>query len=326
MKERNSTIDFLRGFAMPIMVVIHVTAFYLSEKITYQIWDYTHFVVPIFAFCSAYLYFERKSDSPFNLGYIIKRVKRLLIPYYIYLLVYFSYFLLFKQQAFNLAKIINQALLLGNRDVNWLVVLFLYFLFLLPFIRFLSNKPVYLWTFTIVSFASSIFLLFNAFPFHFRLVMWLPWSTVLIFTYFFVASKNKKRFMIVSIISSILIFSVGKYFLLEQGKTLVFTENKYPPNIYYLAYGMFWVMVLYIFHSKLSIFMKPLQPFFDFMSSHSYSLFFIHFFYLSVVIGTFNYKIIPWWSLGVVLLIVSIITQLGINYLFNFKKTTFARH
>src|SRR3989344_3984886 len=75
MEDRNTTIDFLRGFAMLIMVAIDVTAFYLSQKTTYLVWDYTHFVVPIFVFCSAYLYFERKSDSPFNISYIINDIQ-----------------------------------------------------------------------------------------------------------------------------------------------------------------------------------------------------------------------------------------------------------
>ena len=325
MEDRNTTIDFLRGFAMLIMVMIHVTAFYLSQKTTYLVWDYTHFVVPIFAFCSAYLYFERKSDSPFNISYIIKRVKRLLIPYYFYLLIYFLYLTIFKHQPLGFVPILKHVFLFGGRDLNWLVILFLYFLFLLPFIRFLSNKPLYLWVFTFVSFASSIILLFVKFPYHFRLIMWLPWSAILLFTYFFVTSKNKIRFMLISATMWILIYFVGKYLLLGQGKTLVFTENKYPPNIYYLAYGMFWILVLYIFHNKLSKFIKPVQPFFDFMSRYSYSLFFIHFFFLSVITSTFSYKTIPWWLLSSVLLTISIATQAVINYLFDIKKLTFFR-
>jgi len=325
MKERNSTIDFLRGFAMLIMVVIHVTAFYLSDKNTSLIWDYVHFVVPIFTFCSAYLYFERKSDAPFNISYVIKRVKRLLIPYYIYLLVYFLFFLIFKNQPLNLMIILKQALLFGGRDLNWLVVLFLYFLFLLPFIRFLSSKPIYLWAFAFVSFASSIVLLFVKFPIHFRLIMWLPWSAIILFTYFFVSSKNKDRFITISIIVGFLVYFFGRYLLAMQGKTLVFTENKYPPNIYYLAYGLFWISILYTFHNKLSIFVRPFQPFFDFMSRHSYSLFFIHFFYLSIITTTFSYKKIPWWGLSIFLLVISLITQMGLNYLLNLKKPTFAQ-
>ena len=325
MTERNATIDFLRGFAMLVMVVIHVSAFYLSDKTTYLIWDYAHFVVPIFTFCSAYLYFEKKSVAPFNFSYIFKRIKRLLVPYYIYLLVYFLYLLISKNQPLNFTSVLKQVLLFGGRDLNWLVVLFLYYLLLLPFIRFLSRKSIYLWIFTSISFLSTVLLLFTKFPYHFRLIMWLPWSTVLLFTYFLVTLKNKMRFLTISAISWILIYFIGIYLLLGQDKTLVFTENKYPPNIYYLAYGMFWITVLYVFHNLLSKFIKPMQPFFDFMSRYSYSLFFIHFFYLSVVIGTFNYKAIPWWLLSIVLLIVSLITQLGINYLLKFKKPTFAQ-
>ena len=325
MIERNTTIDFLRGFAMLIMVVIHVTAFYLSEKNTSIIWDYVHFVVPIFTFCSAYLYFEKKSDSPFTISSIIKRAKRLLIPYYIYLLIYFLYLSIFKHLPLGFVPILKHVFLFGGRDLNWLVVLFLYFLFLLPFIRFLSNKPIYLWIFTFISFASSIVLLFVKFPFHFRLIMWLPWSAVLLFTYFFVSSKNKDRFIVISIVVGFLVYFFGRYLLSMQGKTTVFTENKYPPNIYYLAYGLFWITILYTFHNKFSIFIKPIQPFFNFMSRHSYSLFFIHFFYLSIITSSFSYKTISWWTLSIILLIISVVTQIGLNYLFKLKKLTFAR-
>ncbi len=322
--KRNTSIDFLRGLAVLVMIAIHVTAYYLNQKITFIIWDYIHFVVPVFIFCSAYIYFEKDSDAPFNISYVVKRVKRLVIPYYIFLIPFFSYFWFFDRKSFSLNGLKKYVLLMGDRDLNWLVILFIYILLLLPFIRFLSKKKYLLWIFTLVVFSSSIILIFVKPAIHFRLYMWLPWSVVLLFSYMVATLKVKKKFLIISAISWFVIFIFGRYIVQLLGKTLVLTENKYPPNLYYLSYGMFWISVLYLIHSSIKI-PAVIQKFFDFLSQYSYSLFFIHFLYLYILTGTVKFKVYPWWGVSIFLLTVSVITQIILNRMFNIKKLTFFR-
>ncbi len=322
--KRNTSIDFLRGLAVLMMIAIHVTAYYLHQKTTYIIWDYIHFVVPIFAFCSAYVYFEKKSNAPFNLGYIIKRAKRLLIPYYIFLIPFFSYVWIFNRKSFTAAALEKYFLLQGDRDLNWLVILFLYILLLLPFIKFLSGKKYLLWIFFGISVTSSILLMFIKIPIHFRLYMWLPWSIVLLFAYMVATLKDKKRFLFFSALLWLISFLLGRYLVQILGKTLVLTENKYPPNLYYLSYGMFWISIVYLIHNNISV-PQFIQTSFDFLSKYSYSLFFVHFLYLFVIIGEVKYKMYPWWAVSIFLLAISIVTQLILNYLFNIKRLTFFR-
>lgn len=322
--ERNTSIDFLRGLAILVMIVIHVTAYYLNEKVTNSIWDYTHFVVPIFIFCSAFIYFEKSTDAPFNVGYVIKRAKRLLIPYYIFLIPFFTYFFVFDKKSFTISTIQKYTLLLGNRDLDWLVVLFLYILVLLPFIRFLSGKRILFGIFTILAFGSSIALMFIKLPIHFRLYMWLPWSVVLLFAYMVATLKEKKKFLMISVILWVVVFLLGRYIMQLQGKTLVLTENKYPPNLYYLAYGLFWLSFWYLVHSSIKI-PYIVQRFFDFLSQYSYSMFFIHFLYLYIIVSVTKIKIYPWWLVSIFLLIISVITQILLNNIFS-KKITSSQH
>lgn len=321
---RNTSIDFLRGLAVLVMIVIHVTAYYLNQKTTFIIWDYIHFVVPIFAFCSAYIYFQKDTESPFNFEYVAKRAKRLLIPYYIFLVPFFGYFYFLDRKEFTARLIQKYLFLIGDRDLNWLVILFIYFIFLLPFIRFLSGKKHLFLIFVICAFASSIALMFTRLPVGFRIYMWLPWSTVLIFAYMVATLKEKRKFLLISAALWLTSFLLGRYLVQILGKNLVLTENKYPPNLYYLSYGMFWICVWYLIHSSLKI-PGMIQHFFDYLSNYAYSLFFIHFLYLYIIISTVKFKVYPWWLVSMVLVVISIFTQVILNKIFHSKKFTFFR-
>ncbi|MDA1317179.1 MAG: acyltransferase family protein, partial [bacterium] len=79
--QRNTTIDFLRGLAVLLMMLIHVTAYFLSDPIVRNIWDYTHIVVPLFIFCSGFIFFQRGNYS-LDVSSVIKRIKQLILPYY----------------------------------------------------------------------------------------------------------------------------------------------------------------------------------------------------------------------------------------------------
>src|SRR5579864_4521172 len=142
MKERFSEIDDMRGLAILAMVLIHTNAYFLSDKIAETLWNYSQFAVPVFLFCSSYIFFRNRPTHgvmlPFT--YIKKRFMRLLIPYYIFAVIYIlvSYF---EEPAKITGQYILQSLfLVGGIDINWLILLFLFLTFLMPIFTYLEEK------------------------------------------------------------------------------------------------------------------------------------------------------------------------------------------
>ncbi len=302
-KERDRAIDFLRGIAVLLMIIIHVTAYYLSQKTTRLIWDYTHFAVPLFVFCSAYVYFIKK-EHEITFKTLIKRVKRLVIPYYLFLGAFYltSFFM---KGTINTERLMNDVLLIGNRDLNWLVVLFLSFILLFPGIAYLSRWKFVLYTLAVSSFLSTLYLLFHVPAVHFRMYMVIPWSSVVFIAYFFAHVKNKRYFMMFLSGYAFLLFLDSRFYLSAYEKTFVFTENKYPPNLYYLSYGMWLMGMIYLIHDRFQIGNTFLQTILDFVSKHSYEIFFIHFFYLFILIDRIPYKQIGWVGFTGIILILT---------------------
>ncbi len=308
MRERNTTIDFLRGFSVIVIILIHVNAYFSSIPLAYTIANYSQFAVQIFVFCSAFVFFDRKKEESFSISYFTKRIKRLLIPYYIFLLFYFPFILFIKQEHISLESIFKWLLLQGDRDLNWLVVLFLCFLVLMPLIKILKNNVLF-WLFFILSTVSSVALLFIKFPFHFRWIMWLPWSLILFFTYFYTQTKKRKMFLVISTAITGVMYCISHQAFVLQKHTLAFTENKYPPNIFYLTYGLLCISILILIYEKLNLQKYKTHSLFNFASRYSYEIFFIHFLYLFIFVEIADYKKFTWWGLFIIITILSLGTM-----------------
>ena len=314
--SRNTTIDFLRGLAVVLMIFIHATAYFLNQKYVYVLWDYSHFVVPLFIFCSAYVAFQRKDATSISFTQIFKRLRRLLVPYYIFTVVLMLLFGFVLHKEVSYQFILNWLLLGSERDVGWLVVLFVYVIFLIPIIV-RAAKFLLLGNFLIkIVWLIPILLLFSPPIASFRLMMWAPWAAFLIFVYWFVQNEEKRWFPWNVLVLFTVGFLLSRFILISSNHTLVFTENKYPPNFYYLSYGIVIITLLYYFHRFLTmkkLFASWLQKWFDFLSRHSYSLFFIHFLYVYILKDLVDYRRLQWWGFFGMVLLLSIITQMVIN-------------
>ncbi len=324
-KKRNQTIDFMRGFAMVLIILIHVTVYFRDNIVARTLWEYSQVAVPIFVFCSAYIYFSRTKQEHFSISYFWKRIKRLVLPYYFFLLILFLYNIFLKKIPFNFDSIVRKILFLNisSRDIDWLVVLFLYFMILMPLIRILGEKKRLLWIFAGIGFVSSIILLFITTEIAFRLVMWLPWSIVLIVSYLIVRYEHIRWFMPISMVSFAAIYFLSRIILIQSGQSIVLTENKYPPNIFYLSYGIFLLLITYRGCSYIRSLPSILQKAVNFLSSYSYSIFFIHFLLLYYFLDFTDYKKMQWWELFGYVLVGTVAIQLAINHIQKFISSRY---
>ena len=100
-KNRSLLIDFFRGSALITIIFIHSLVPYLSQPDIHKWWNWAQYAVQIFVFCSAYVFFSHEITKKEKLfPYFIRRIKRLLLPYFIFLASFIFIFLL--TTVFNL--------------------------------------------------------------------------------------------------------------------------------------------------------------------------------------------------------------------------------
>ncbi len=209
------------------------------------------------------------------------------------MIIYFFLLYFFEKNKFNIEYFLTNIFLYGGIDFNWLVLLFIYLSFLTPVFFWMEKRKVIFYLVFLLSFLSSIFFIFYN-PINFRLIMWLPWMVLIYFSYFFVKNENK-RFFIFTSLGSLLIFVLSYFLEIKTGHVLSQFANKYPPTIYHLSYGVFWIIILF-FLSKKGIFrFFYFDKLLNFLSVNSYSLYFIHALIVHFLVWT---KLV--WSLGVV--------------------------
>lgn len=316
---RNTSIDTLRGIAMVAMILNHTTAFYKTQPIAGVIWDYSLFAVPLFIFCSAYLFFTaaEKRQSHYDIFYFIKRTQRLLFPYYIFLGIFFVWLLAISPQTLSLQYIFENIFLVGGVGINWLVLLFLQVMIVMPLVDIWSrknNKTLYIFSGLSVVFSSV--LLFWKWPLNYLLIMWLPWSLVIVWTWFFIQWQEKKSRLVLLCMITVCAFLLSYLFLWLNNYSLLHYHNKYPPNIYHLTFGLVSTFILY-YLTRWNIFsLFNLDKLLYFLSIHSYTIYFIHFFVISVVRQFSFVTQFDWMSFTAIIFVVTILLQRLANYCF----------
>ena len=274
--NRDKTIDNLRGLAMFAMIVIHAASYYLRNKTTLLIWDNLQWAVPVFFFSSFYLFFLKTKEikKEYLIPFFKKRLTRLLLPYYVFLAAYFFLAFFFDKNHFNSNFFLANFFLYGG-SFNWLVLVFVYFTFLMPVIWYLKRHKIIYWGIFALSVASSFYFIF-AKPIPFRVILWLPWLSYMFFTTFFIENANKTKKLFLTAILSLVLFFILRQVEINIGHNLTHYENKYPPTLYHLSFGVFWVIILHWLSEKNVFAVFKFDRLLYFLSINSYPLYFIH--------------------------------------------------
>lgn len=311
--ERDKSIDNLRGIAMVAMMVIHSISYFFKTKISFYIWDYSQWAVPVFIFCSFYVYFKnpKKLEKISIIVFLRKRFMKLLIPYYIFLIVFYGLFYIFdKKYFFNFNQLIANIFLYGGLSFNWLVLLFSYFTLLIPIIFWMKKYKYLFYSYFFISFFSSILFIF--YKLNYRLIMWLPWSVLIFFTIFFIKNEGNFKRLLLTAFGSIILFFVLRLIEIKIGHNLTQFGNKYPPTLYHLSYGIFSIVAIF-WLSKNNIFSYlNFDKLLNFMSLNSYSLFFIHILVM-YYFNWLNLKTDNWFSFFILIIVTSSVIQVILN-------------
>lgn len=314
---RNKTIDILRGLGILAILLIHTTAWYTQNKAAYFIWNWGQFAVPAFVFCSTYLFFVKKEkyEQEGFLNYSLNRLKRLLSPYYFFLIFFYLIYVLKDATKIHWQSILmNVTLTTPGNELNWAVLLFVYLTILMfPLIELWGRaRPIFI-LYAALSLTSSFLFLAYRWPFNYKLIMWLPWSLVILFSWYFARYEKRKFFYPLTLLGTGLLF-VSLYLLKDAFvNSFEFFKNKYPPNLYYLSYGMFSITVIYslAIRGLFDVLNKPIQ----FLSTNSYSIFFIHLWLIIALSEFMNIQRLTWWVFFLIILVLTLFAQFVLNAL-----------
>jgi len=328
MKKRLHELDDIRGFSIIVMIMIHTNAYFLSNWWSVTTRDISQFAVVAFLFCSTYLSIQKPFPQSFSefLPYMIKRLKRLVLPFYIFFTVYILLMKFGIGKSFPLKFITESYLLIGGIDFNWLVLLFVQLMIITPLLYFFfTKKKALLYLYVIGALASSIiFLKFTPLPYY-RSIMWLPWSLVVIYTFYLDEIwKNRKLFFLTTFLLGALFFGTQQWILLPLKHSFSQYSNKYPPNLYHISYSLFALNILY-YLSKIHTFSQPIiQKTIHFFSINSYTLFFIHILVIEVVWKWARPQ--NWIVFFLIVTMISVAIQFVMNLINERMKPTVSQH
>lgn len=300
---------------MMLMMFLHVLAYYKDDPVAFAIWEFAQLSVPVFIFCSAYLFFTRDAaNGVYGFSYYKKRFVRLIKPYLLFLPPYFLLVYLYEPAKLTQHYILSSIFLTDGVYINWLPLLFLYLSFLSPPLYMLYRKRTQLlalWLVFAISFATFTFS--TAWPTWWRGGMWIGWSVLLPYCWH-VSSlilNQKKRQM--TVVAALSIVATGALWMAREyaGLRLEVTYSKYPPNIYYLSYAMMTIPLSW-YVAQLGVFRMPVIFYF---SKHSYPLFFIHFFVIFFLLYVLPISRLHWSLYSILMFSLALSAQRIISYL-----------
>ncbi|UTH00873.1 acyltransferase [Macrococcoides canis] len=278
-KERNTKIDILRAIAMICIIIAHSK----PDALTFQLRNFDVIMIVILLGASFQLSMQGK---PINyVQYIIKRFKRLILPTWIFLTVFFSFFYILSittnKEYFTLPQIIESYKMLGGIGFLWIMKVFFIVALTSPLLLYISNRvKSHILYFTLLALAYIIYhilyLQLDQVPMPFNkyynliLLEGIGYSIVTaIGIRLLLLGSTSYRAM--TIISIILYATLALYYQFEPIQNF-----KYPPHLYYISYGMMMTLLMYRLLDIKPLHDKLNNLFIQFISKHSLWLYFWH--------------------------------------------------
>jgi hypothetical protein len=292
MNKRVIPIDIIRAFSIIIVMITHSLALFLGTHFINEIWNYLHFVVPAFVFCSGFVAassFKRSIAESDLYSWYRKRFLRLYIPY----LIYIGLFLCIRPNVVSARFIIESVFLTGGADVGWLPLLFLQLALLTPlYIRISRHSWETGFGILVLIGISFLLFIFRIPPVYSRLMAWIPWSLPYVAgLHFSRNSKHQNISMRMLILAGCVCFAL--WFLLRQtlistGQPITLTLHKYPPDIFYILYACGLTSFCFAVIRNLKNPPQLLVRIINYISRRSYELLFLHLLVLQILVKIEN--------------------------------------
>ncbi len=260
--SRYKDIDFVRGFCICLILLIHATRPYTDQALAHFVWDFAHFDVPLILFCSGASLWAISLRTPTEIGrFWLQRFARLLLPWWSFLVIYYAAFMAIEFHrtstlVFPLEHAVGSLVFFGLRDgigFGWWIALMLTVAIVFPFLQLLDrhvkNARVGLALLIGVSVVFQFAQPGHAVKWAGKFLFFLPSLFFFYFGLHFQEFKKKWNAVGVALLMGAL-FIFQRFLLSTSGRNLELIANKYPPNFYYLSYcvaGLFALLALHSF-------------------------------------------------------------------------------
>ncbi len=329
MPSRNHTIDILRGSSILIIIFLHIAPYYLKYSWVTWIWNWAQFVVPVILLCSVAV--ARLPREPFDLGkylvYIGKRLRRLLIPYYVFFIAYTAVTYFFQPHKLTLWYFFQNGTLAGGIDFQWLVLLFILLAMVSPLTDrlFIASRKAFFFL-MLVSLGLACVYQFNR-PWwnaNYRLWMIGSWLSVVLIARWVIElfAQRKWANLVGIILSALSIWAIILLILVSQHALVSTYYHKYPPDIFQITYSIWTMVTIYIVIKKLSPLWetsnrlgKNIMQCMRWCSTYSYELYFTHIIVIMLLDLTFPRRNISIWMFGLLTYAPTILMVVLINLL-----------
>lgn len=243
------------------------------------------FDVPLMVLISAILANQSFAKKDLNvITYFISRIKRLVIPTWIFLSFYFIVQAIFNN-TYSIKYYINSFLLTRyGIGYVWIVLIYLYCALVIPLFHYTKNKKI-LFSLTVVVYIIYEFAYFYNIGTDNKFLMStvyyiIPYATLTAIGFHY-DSMSKKLKIFICTVSFATFISIAIYLYIKTGELVSVSHYKYPPVLYYIAYALFCSFFLLLICDKKEnkLFKNKLIVF---ISSHSFWIYLWHIFYLTL--------------------------------------------
>lgn len=323
--DKNPLIDTLRAFSILVVLITHSLVPFLGPSHINILWNYLHFSVIAFVFCSGYgtiaSYARYVKTNTSTFWWMLKRFSRLYVPFALYILGYWVLTYLFPHiftgQDFQPTRsfITSSLTLFGGASMGWLPVLFLELTLLTPvYLYVLQNQKRMVAAFFLLFFLSFLQGVFPLPSTSSRFTAWIFWSIPYLAGgasgHIQFSKPKTKRALAFLGISFLVLHAVLSLFISSNRLPLTLTSHKYPPDLFYFSYGFGVNAFLLILFSFIS-FHHQITAIIRFLARHSYSLLFVHWIVLDGTQSHFPHSSAPF------AVLFSILVALSITWIFS---------
>lgn len=293
---RNSKIDFLRALALIGIFIAHSG----PSNMFFQL---RNFDVVLMVILLGYTLSFNKSDN--YIKYIKKRFFKLILSTWVFTFIFFGIFFIVSlikedEYYFEFNQILGSFLIFNNMNTIgyiWIMRVFFLIAILSPFLNFINKKIKSEYIFTsLVILIYLIYLILLDLKFKVRIID-LVFENVIIYGIIYslialygirISLINNKKIYFHWVVFLIIFISSMYYYKFDSIQLY-----KYPPTIYYVSYGIFISLTLYLLFD-IKIFENLLRnKFIEFVSFNSIWIYFWHIIFCYVIILFYKENIKP---------------------------------
>ena len=280
LQERDRSIDLLRCIALIGIVFAHVSppGYFIQMR---------GFDVPLMVFLSGFV-FGRKLDFhvavPDLLRYWFHRIKRIAFPVWLFFILYYALMYALFAKSPSVSEVLGVFSLRSDAYV-WIFRVFLIVALAAPFLTFFTKRIPMAYVY---SGGVLILLLMSLIPGSryseplYYVLEAIPY--IIVFLFGMLARKTSKKQMVWMALAWLAVYAMlAVWYFKSTGQYVNTNTYKYPPRIYYLAYGLGCIYFFWLLKDRLMDILNR-APFLEkilvFIGSHSMWIYLWHILFL----------------------------------------------